>query len=261
MCSYTLPTAFAATQLTTPEKLRALYKVPNPVGTHPANSQAVVSFEEQYWSMSDLQRFFEATGTRPIVPTVIGYNDDSNPGGEASLDIQWIAGVGQGVPTVTWSFPVGDYILNWAIAVANTTDAPLVTSISYGDTELGYLQKSGYGAAYIARMEQELQNMAMRGLTVVAGSGDAGWTNVGEMGNDLSDVRPAAFYPVAQSRIDCFLICIPSRRAQPDPDCSVMRAFYPSLSPWVLSLSSVFLTRTRSGKIQEAVISVSQVHT
>ena len=60
------------------------------------------------------------------------------------------------------------------MAVANTTHSPLVTSISYGDTELGYIQKSGYGMAYIERMEQELQKMAARGLTVIAGSGDAG---------------------------------------------------------------------------------------
>ena len=41
----------------------------------------------------------------------------------------------------------------------------------------------------------------MRGRTVVAGSGDAGYTNVGEEGNDISDT---------------------------DPDCSVARPFYPS---------------------------------
>jgi hypothetical protein len=143
--TYVLPTDWATTQLTTPAKLRKLYNVPNNVGTNAANSQAVVSFEEQYWSSADLGLFFEATGTQPVVPTVVGYNDETQPGGEASLDIQWIAGVGQGVPTTTWSFPAGDYILDWAMAVANTTDAPLVTSISYGDTELGYLQKSGYG--------------------------------------------------------------------------------------------------------------------
>ena len=48
--------------------------------------------------------------------------------------------------------------------------------------------------AYIQRMEAELMKMAARALTVIAGSGDAGWTNVGEMGNDLSDVRSALVY-------------------------------------------------------------------
>lgn len=66
--------------------------------------------------------------------------------------------------------------------------------------------------------------MAVRGLTVLAGAGDAGWTNVGERGNDLSGV---------------------------DPTCGIMRAFYPSESPFVTSMSATFVTQ--SG---EATISV-----
>ena len=104
-------------------------------------------------------------------PLLTGYNNDSMPGGEATLDVQWVMGVGQGVNTTTWSFPEGDYILNWAEAVASTPEAPLVTSISYGDTEVGYEQKSGYGLQYIYRMNEELIKMALRGLTVIAGSG------------------------------------------------------------------------------------------
>lgn len=57
--------------------------------------------------------------------------------------------------------------------------------------------------------------MAARGLTVIAGSGDAGWSNVGEAGNDISPT---------------------------DPDCSISRAFFPSNSPYVTSVSSTFLT-------------------
>ena len=93
-----------------------------------------------------------------------------------------------------------------------------------GDTEVGYQFKTGYGIAYIRRMNLELQKMATRGLTVLAGAGDAGWTNVGERGNDLSGV---------------------------DPTCGIMRAFYPSESPFVTSMSASFVTA--SG---EATISV-----
>lgn len=62
-----------------------------------------------------------------------GANNESEPGGESSLDIQYIMGVGAGVPSTFWSVsgPVGDggYILAWALQVGNTTDPPLVTSI------------------------------------------------------------------------------------------------------------------------------------
>jgi hypothetical protein len=46
----------------------------------------------------------------------------------------------------------------------------------------GYFNKFG-SWSYFDRMESELAMMAARGLTVFAGSGDAGATNVGEAGN------------------------------------------------------------------------------
>lgn len=30
-------------------------------------------------------------------PILVGYNNDSMPGGEATLDVQWVMGVGQGI--------------------------------------------------------------------------------------------------------------------------------------------------------------------
>lgn len=50
---------------------------------------------------------------------------------QSTLDVQWVMGSGQGVNTTTWSFPPGDYILNWAWAVGNYSQSPLVTSIRY----------------------------------------------------------------------------------------------------------------------------------
>eukprot|EP00696_Hemimastix_kukwesjijk_P002415 gnl/Hemi2/1295_TR462_c0_g6_i1.p1 gnl/Hemi2/1295_TR462_c0_g6~~gnl/Hemi2/1295_TR462_c0_g6_i1.p1 ORF type:complete len:372 (-),score=115.18 gnl/Hemi2/1295_TR462_c0_g6_i1:54-1169(-) len=154
-------------------------------------------------------------------PVLHGPNNASLPGGEATLDLQYIMGVGYGVPTTFWSLggpgpAVGNssYILDWAIEISNTEVPPLVTSISYGDTEDGYYNKFGDNS-YVDRMNIELAKMAARGMTVLAGSGDAGATNVGEEGNDISPT---------------------------DPDCSMMRPFFPSDSPYVVSVSSTFLT-------------------
>eukprot|EP01108_Squamamoeba_japonica_P005066 TRINITY_DN3961_c0_g1_i2.p1 TRINITY_DN3961_c0_g1~~TRINITY_DN3961_c0_g1_i2.p1 ORF type:complete len:375 (-),score=231.42 TRINITY_DN3961_c0_g1_i2:47-1171(-) len=153
---------------------------------------------------------------------IVGPNDQSKPGGEAQLDISWIMAMGRGAPTKFLSFcgpgpakgPCGAYVLDWAMWVGNQTAPPLVTSISYGDTEGGYAKKFA-GFSYIDRMELELTKMAARGLTVVAGSGDAGATNVSEEGNDIS---------------------------QTDPDCSKPRPFFPSDSKYVVSLSSSLLS-------------------
>jgi len=98
--------------------------------------------------------------------------------------------------------------------IANMTSPPLVNSISYGDTEDGFLNKFG-DYSYITRMENELIKMASRGMSVLAGSGDAGASNVGEAGNDISPE---------------------------DPTCSPFRAFYPSNSQYVTSVSSTYFT-------------------
>ena len=51
--------------------------------------------------------------------------------------------------------------------------------------------------------------------TAPLGNGDAGYTNVGEEGNDISDT---------------------------DPDCSTARPFYPSNSAYVVSVSSTYFS-------------------
>ncbi len=188
------------------------------------NSQGVVAFEEQYIDFAgDLRRFAFDLGLVYQAPTIDGVNDPTNPGEESTLDIQYIMGMGQNIPTTFVSLsgsgpakPPGDgaYVLEWAMHVSNLTAPPLVTSVSYGDTEDGYFIKFG-SFSYIQRMEVELAKMAARGLTVLAGSGDAGVSNVGEQGNDISDT---------------------------DPTCSPFRPFYPSNSPYVTSVSSTFLS-------------------
>jgi hypothetical protein len=81
------------------------------------NVQSVVAFELQYISLNDLTNFFDAVGivfackivfsfTRVISivadpigmpyqePIIQGHNDPTNPGGESTLDIQWVMGIG-----------------------------------------------------------------------------------------------------------------------------------------------------------------------
>lgn len=191
--------------------------------THPDNLQSVAAFEGQYVSLDDLDAFFSKIVKRKLSmpPVIQGENDPSQPGGESTLDLQWIMAMGYNAPTIFWSVsgpgPAKGghaYILTWAMQISNTTKAPLVTSISYGDTEQGYYNAFG-NYNYIRRMERELAKMTLRRLSVIAGSGDAGATNVGEEGNDISPT---------------------------DRDCNMMRPFYPSNSPFVTSLSASFVT-------------------
>lgn len=88
----------------TPSFLRTLYGTTGVTSKAKNNQQSCSSFLGQYYSPSDLQSFFnqfdkEAAGRKP---TVIGPNDSGNPGVEASLDIQYIMAMGNGVNTTFW---------------------------------------------------------------------------------------------------------------------------------------------------------------
>lgn len=206
-----------------------IYSIPqNTFATSGRATQAVVAFEEQYISMDDLKQFHHLHGLQfnASLFHIIGPNHPSSPGGESTLDITWISAMGRNIPSYFLSFcgpagpakgPCGAYVLDWAILVSNWTSSPQVTSISYGDTEQAYFAKFG-SFSYINRMEIELAKMAANGLTVIAGSGDAGASNVGEEGNDIGPT---------------------------DPTCGVVRPFYPSDSKYVVSASaSVLATHT-----------------
>jgi hypothetical protein len=77
----------------TPTTLRKLYNATGAVaapGTK--NLQAVGSFLGQFYSPSDLSKFFTkyAKDAKVTTPTVHGPNQASNPGVEAELDIQYV---------------------------------------------------------------------------------------------------------------------------------------------------------------------------
>jgi hypothetical protein len=61
------------------------------VGGHPNNTQAVAEFQEQYYSTADLKQFmqtYSAKYAKSYTVHLYGNNDESDPGVEASLDIQ-----------------------------------------------------------------------------------------------------------------------------------------------------------------------------
>ena len=164
----------------TPSFLRKLYNASDAVaapGTK--NIQACASFLNQYYKPSDLKTFFEkyASSAKVTTPTVYGPNDASSPGIEASLDIQYIMGVGRDTPTEFWSThgqqphnPENEPFLVFLANLANTTDAnmPHTMSVSYGDNE------PGVDNGYANRCNVEFQKAGARGISIMFSSGDGG---------------------------------------------------------------------------------------
>lgn len=78
----------------TPETINRIYNV-SKSSTPPKNyAQAVVSFLGQYWDPKDLSKFQQANH-QPHHPIdeLYGKNNASDPGVEASLDVQFLLGL------------------------------------------------------------------------------------------------------------------------------------------------------------------------
>ena len=109
-------------------------------------------------------------------------NDQSQPGGEAQLDVEYIVGLANGADTFFYSFsdlnpydPVNEGFLEYLYYVGNETYPPLVHSLSYGDLEANIFNASNPGSSeYGFRCEQEFMKLGLRGITLLFASGDSG---------------------------------------------------------------------------------------
>jgi len=142
------------------------------------NSLAVTAFLDEYFSESDLELFWEEYSplTSGTEVSVSGPNDESDPGGEASLDIQYASAMATGVPISFWSFPgtsldhngENEPFLNFMMKLNSEENPPLVVSTSYGEDE------GSTSLGYAKRLNQEFMKAGARGVTLIFASGDSG---------------------------------------------------------------------------------------
>ena len=126
---------------------------------------------------------------------MVGPNNESDAGLEASLDVQTIIALGSNVSTEFWSTaganPDNDLdepFLAWLQAVAAQDDAalPHVITISYGDDEWSLSPE------YANRVSSEFAALGARGVSILAASGDSG---VGGDGTDEGNCTAGRFLP------------------------------------------------------------------
>jgi subtilase family serine protease len=86
--------------LVTPQRSRSLFHVTATGNPGNGNRQEVAQFLGQFMTPSDLTAFWNLFQLPSVNYSIHGPNDPTNPGDEASLDIQTITGVNQG--THTW---------------------------------------------------------------------------------------------------------------------------------------------------------------
>ena len=161
----------------TPACIRAAYGLGNTSVTGNTSTGAVNGFLEEYISVKDLDTFFTKFDSSQVGrrPTIIGPNDASSPGVEASLDIQYMMALAHGANVTFWytagrqpKNPENEPFLVWLMNLANSTAPPLVISTSYGDDE------PSVDFDYGTRCNTEFAKAGARGISILFSSGDGG---------------------------------------------------------------------------------------
>lgn len=179
--------SFTLTDVATVSFLSNLYNIPPGLKVaNTAATQGVAEFYGEFYSNSDLAEFLSLSGLPnaeiPVANVLYGYNNQSDPGGEAQLDVEYLMGLAPGSPTYFYSVsalnpydPENEGFLTWLNVVADESNPPLVQSLSYGDVEADVFQINNASAYdYGTRCDEEFMQMGLRGISVLVSSGDDG---------------------------------------------------------------------------------------
>eukprot|EP00435_Cladocopium_sp_Y103_P051770 s141_g16.t1 len=164
--------------------LRRMYHVPDGYRNRAAkNSQA-----------DDARLFHLAMGMRRQ-PAARFEGPRGEPGVEGNIDMQWIQAMGNNVPVTYWATPGGDPatahepFLEWLLELANRA---LADSVCLWD----------YSLQYQRRGNLELAKLGLRGVTVLAASGDTGVQGAAQQGGSPPRCVPfAAVWPASSPYI------------------------------------------------------------
>lgn len=169
------------------ELIRQTYGIPEDlVATNASNTQCVPSFYDEAWDPSDLELFYKHSLPKDSLPPVIAKggrkNTPDRPSTEASLDIQYITGVGRNATTYMWTMngsnpfsSEDEPFVEFLEAVLAMDAPPLVVSISYSDDEEHIFN---IASSYARSLDTLLIKMGLRGITVLVASGDDGVTGL-----------------------------------------------------------------------------------
>eukprot|EP00127_Corallochytrium_limacisporum_P000032 Clim_evm11s2 gene=Clim_evmTU11s2 len=156
------------TNFITPSAIESAYDIGGYVATNTNTSQAIASFQGQFFSPNDLAEFQDTFDViaNPIA-TIEGENNSSEPGLEASLDVQYITGVGQNI--TTWVVYQNSFSLTeWIDSQIDNDDSPWVHSISYGQPEFDAYQENP------TNLNNQFMKFGTMGRSILVASGDSG---------------------------------------------------------------------------------------
>ena len=183
-----------------PESIRSLYNIPGKLLNSKLSSQSVVEFQDDTcFNMDDLDQFIKDNNLKQVhfkSENVWGPCNftTSGPDIEATLDIQYQIGTNQ--DSVQYYVTVSDWLYQYASQMYNSTNPPMVSSMSYGWAEWDQCDPTvfpecfigGDSTVYAQRTNTEFMKLGLRGVTLLASSGDAG--SPGRMSEDCEPNKP-----------------------------------------------------------------------
>jgi tripeptidyl-peptidase-1 len=168
------------TDLVTPKLIRKTYGIPKGLKVKSKNAtQSLFESIGQQYSPADLLNFQKKFHlSKNAIAHQVGPNDpsqcltNSSNCGEANLDVQYMMAVAQKAPTWYWNIPADlEPFAEWAIAVNELDNPPLVHSVSYGNYE------TDYPLAKLTSFNVVAQKLGLRGVSIFVSSGDDGVAN------------------------------------------------------------------------------------
>eukprot|EP01110_Echinostelium_bisporum_P011602 TRINITY_DN557_c0_g1_i1.p1 TRINITY_DN557_c0_g1~~TRINITY_DN557_c0_g1_i1.p1 ORF type:complete len:578 (+),score=296.43 TRINITY_DN557_c0_g1_i1:1-1734(+) len=195
------PTKPAASAYVIPLTIQTIYNIP--ASFEKSNSSiCVAEFQnDASYNKQDLAKFVKEMAVPEInVEHIVGPFSPSSPDAESTLDVQY--GFSTAVNQTYWFWTVSGWMMEFATALFATKEAPYVVSMSWGWPEPEQCQiESCTGGLdshkYVNRVNVEFQKLGLRGITLLAASGDQGAPGDGNAycdnsTNPLSTIFPGA---------------------------------------------------------------------
>lgn len=193
-----------------PAVLRNMYKIPSTVSGAQKSSICVAEFQDDAsYSPSDLTWWNSQVGEKAQVSKTVGPFSPTYPDGEATLDTQYAFALA--LNAQSWFWTVSGWMYEFATALVNTPNPPLVVSMSWGWPEPLQCQIASCSdsKSYVTRVNNEFMKITALGVSLLASSGDQGAPGDGNS--------------------NCFSTTSP------------LSTIFPGASPWVTSVGATML--------------------
>eukprot|EP01132_Coremiostelium_polycephalum_P003186 gene3186-3990_t len=187
-----------------PQTIQNIYGIPPNYQNNNDSTLCLAEFQDDAsYNKKDLQTFATKTSTTLInVDKIVGPFSPSDPDPESTLDVQYGGSTAQ--TASVWFWTVEGWMFEFSTDLFNANPAPYVVSMSWGWPEplqcqsgVGNCQNGETSEQYVNNVNTLFQKIGLRGITLLAASGDQGAPGDGNSGcskpkDPLSTIFPGA---------------------------------------------------------------------